>query len=195
LHPVLALHLDEQGRQRPGRGLPGSLPDPVRSAVHHHGASPLSVPVRARSPRTSADTDAPAGVRVPVRSGGVQNSGRDLCADRRATHPFRPDKLPLPAKIREGPLVKLLITGITTQSSMAYAVAEEAMKQGHEVILSNPPGRQLSILRRIARRLPAEPVDVLGLDVTDPAQITAAAEAVAGHWDHVDGLLHSIAYA
>jgi len=91
--------------------------------------------------------------------------------------------------------VKLLITGITTQSSMAYAVAEEAMKQGHEVILSNPPGRQLSILRRIARRLPAEPVDVLGLDVTDPGQITAAAEAVAGHWDHVDGLLHSIAYA
>ncbi len=57
--------------------------------------------------------------------------------------------------------MKLLITGITTQSSMAYAVAEEAMKQGHEVILSNPPGRQLSILRRIARRLPAEPVDKL----------------------------------
>ncbi|MDA2811727.1 enoyl-ACP reductase FabI [Nocardiopsis sp. RSe5-2] len=91
--------------------------------------------------------------------------------------------------------MKLLITGITTQSSIAYAVAEEAMKQGHEVILSNPPGRQLSILERIAKRLPAEPVDILGLDVTDPDQITAAAKAVAGHWDHLDGLLHSIAYA
>ncbi|WP_017596039.1 enoyl-ACP reductase FabI [Nocardiopsis potens] len=91
--------------------------------------------------------------------------------------------------------MNLLITGITTRSSIAYAVAEEAMKQGHQVVLSNPPGRQPSILERIARRLPAEPVDILGLDVTDPDQITAAAEAVADHWDHVDGLLHSIAYA
>jgi enoyl-[acyl-carrier protein] reductase I len=91
--------------------------------------------------------------------------------------------------------VNLLITGITTQSSIAYAVTEEAMKQGHQVILTNPPGRQLSILERVARRLPAEPVDILPMDVTDPDQITTTAEGVASRWGHVDGVLHSIAYA
>ncbi|MFC9087842.1 enoyl-ACP reductase FabI [Nocardiopsis dassonvillei] len=91
--------------------------------------------------------------------------------------------------------MNLLITGITTQSSIAYAIAEEAMEQGHQVILTNPPGRQLSILERVAKRLPAEPVDILPMDVTDPEQVTETAGKVAAHWDHVDGLLHSIAYA
>ena len=91
--------------------------------------------------------------------------------------------------------MNLLITGITTQSSIAYAITEEAMRQGHSVILTNPPGRPLSILERGAKRLPAEPVDILPMDVTDPDQIGATAKAVAEHWDHVDGVLHAIAYA
>ncbi|GAA1460781.1 enoyl-ACP reductase FabI [Nocardiopsis exhalans] len=91
--------------------------------------------------------------------------------------------------------MNLLITGITTQSSIAYAIAEEAMNQGHEVILTNPPGRAFSICERIAKRLPKEPVAVLPMDVTDPEQIAATAKEISEHWDHVDGLLHAIAYA
>lgn len=91
--------------------------------------------------------------------------------------------------------MNLLITGITTQSSIAYSVAEHAMEQGHDVVLTNPPGRQFSILERVAKRLPRDPVDVLPMDVTDPEQITETAGKVAAHWGHVDGLLHSIAYA
>ena len=67
--------------------------------------------------------------------------------------------------------MNLLITGITTQSSIAYAIAEEAMNQGHDVILTNPPGRAFSICERIAKRLPKEPVAVLPMDVTDPGLI------------------------
>ncbi|RKS06570.1 enoyl-[acyl-carrier-protein] reductase [NADH] [Nocardiopsis sp. Huas11] len=91
--------------------------------------------------------------------------------------------------------MNLLITGITTQSSIAYAIAEEAMNQGHEVVVTNPPGRQFSICERIAKRLPKEPVAVLPMDVTDPEQIAATVAAVGEHWDHVDGVLHAIAFA
>ena len=87
---------------------------------------------------------------------------------------------------------RLLITGVLTEKSIAYAVAERAAAEGAELVLTGF-GRGLRITERMAKRLPGEP-DVLELDVNDPAQIEAVATALSERWDSLDGVLHAIAF-
>ena len=88
---------------------------------------------------------------------------------------------------------RLLITGVLTQDSIAYAVAERAQAAGAEVVLTGF-GRGLRITERIARRLPSEP-PVLELDVNEPAHLEAVAADLDEHWGALDGVLHAIAFA
>lgn len=88
---------------------------------------------------------------------------------------------------------RLLVTGVLTEDSIAYAVAAGAQAEGAEVVLTGF-GRGLRITQRIARRLPAEP-DVLELDVNDPAHLEAVAADLRARWGTVDGVLHAIAFA
>ena len=88
---------------------------------------------------------------------------------------------------------KLLITGVLTQDSIAYAVAERAQNAGADVVLTGF-GRGLRITERIAKRLPTEP-PVIELDVNDTAHLDAVAKAVDERWGTLDGVLHAIAFA
>ncbi len=88
---------------------------------------------------------------------------------------------------------KLLITGVLTEKSIAYAVAELALEQGAEIVLTGA-GRGLKLTQRTARRLPSTP-DVLEMDVTVPAQIDAVRDNLQERWGKVDGILHSIGFA
>jgi len=88
---------------------------------------------------------------------------------------------------------RLMITGVLTKDSLAFAVAELAIAEGAEVVLTGA-GRGLSITTRTARKLPGSP-EVLELDVTDPTHPEAVREALASRWDRVDGALHAIAFA
>jgi len=88
---------------------------------------------------------------------------------------------------------RLLITGVLTDASLAFAVAKSAQQEGAEVVLSGA-GRALSLTRRTARKLP-DPPEVLEIDVTSPAQLAAAGAALATRWDSLDGLLHAIGFA
>ena len=88
---------------------------------------------------------------------------------------------------------RLLITGVLTDASLAFGVAKLAQEEGAEIVLSGA-GRALSLTRRTARKLPAEP-DVLEIDVTEPDQLAAAGAALADRWDRLDGLLHAIGFA
>jgi enoyl-[acyl-carrier protein] reductase I len=87
---------------------------------------------------------------------------------------------------------RLLITGVLTESSIAYAVARRAQDEGAEVVLSGF-GRGLRITERIAQRL-ARPADVLELDVNDEAQLSAVADDLERRWGALDGVLHAIAF-
>ena len=88
---------------------------------------------------------------------------------------------------------RILITGVLTDASLAFAVARTAQQEGAEVVLSGA-GRGLSLTRRTARKLPAE-ADVLEIDVTQPGQLESAAATLSEKWDRMDGLLHAIGYA
>jgi len=87
---------------------------------------------------------------------------------------------------------RILVAGVTMDSSIGFAVAKVAQEQGATVLISNF-GRALSITRRIAKRLPIEP-PVLDLDVTDEEHLAGLADAVREHVDGLDGVVHSIAY-
>ncbi|HXZ61782.1 MAG TPA: enoyl-ACP reductase FabI, partial [Acidimicrobiales bacterium] len=88
---------------------------------------------------------------------------------------------------------RLLVTGVLTEASLAFAVARLAQEEGAEIVLSGA-GRALSLTRRTARKLPSEP-DVLEIDVTSPDQLEAAGADLAARWDRLDGVLHAIGYA
>ncbi len=88
---------------------------------------------------------------------------------------------------------RLLVTGVLTDRSIAFAVARLATEQGATVVLSGF-GRGLSITRRIARRLPGEPA-VIELDVTDAEQLAGLPAVLGEHVDGLDGVLHAIGFA
>jgi enoyl-[acyl-carrier protein] reductase I len=88
---------------------------------------------------------------------------------------------------------RLLITGVLTEGSIAYAVAQRAQEEGAKIVLTGF-GRGMRITTRIANRLP-DPPDVLELDVNDPAHLEAVATDLEQRWGAVDGVLHAIAFA
>ncbi len=88
---------------------------------------------------------------------------------------------------------KLLITGVLTDDSIAFAVAKVAQEQGAEVLLTNV-GRGVRLTEKVARKLPSTP-DVLQMDVNNPDDIDAVASEVMSRWGRLDGVLHSIGFA
>jgi enoyl ACP reductase len=87
---------------------------------------------------------------------------------------------------------RILVAGVTMDSSIGFATARFAQEQGATVLISNF-GRALGITRRIAKRLPVEP-PVLELDVTDDDHLAALPDAVREHVDGLEGVVHSIAF-
>jgi enoyl ACP reductase len=88
---------------------------------------------------------------------------------------------------------KILITGVLTPQSLAFGIAEHALAQGAEIILTGF-GRARSLTERSAKRLKPG-TEVLELDVAQPAHFAALTESLRQKWGRVDGALHSIAYA
>jgi enoyl ACP reductase len=87
---------------------------------------------------------------------------------------------------------KLLITGVLTDDSIAFAVAKVAQEAGAEVLLTGV-GRGLSLTQRVAKRLPTTP-DVLELDVNNPEHIEAVSAEVMRRWGRLDGVVHAIGF-
>jgi meromycolic acid enoyl-[acyl-carrier-protein] reductase len=87
---------------------------------------------------------------------------------------------------------RILVTGVLTETSIAFHVARLAQLEGATIVLTGF-GR-LSLVQRIARRLP-EPPPVLELDVTDTGQLESLAGRVSEHVDGLDGVVHAIANA
>lgn len=87
---------------------------------------------------------------------------------------------------------KILVTGVTMDNSIGFAVARTAQQEGADVVISNF-GRALGITRRIVKRLPAE-AEVLELDVTDEQHLADLPDRLQESLGGLDGVFHSIAY-
>jgi enoyl-[acyl-carrier protein] reductase I len=89
---------------------------------------------------------------------------------------------------------RILVTGVLTDDSIAYAIALRCQEQGAEIVLTGA-GRGLSLTRRTARKLVPQPA-VLELDVTSTEHLTALAPSLRDlGWDRVDGVVHAIGFA
>jgi enoyl-[acyl-carrier protein] reductase I len=88
---------------------------------------------------------------------------------------------------------RLLITGVLTRKSIAFAAAREAQLAGAEVTLTGF-GRTRRMTERAAARLP-EPPDVLELDVNSESDLAELTAELERRWGGLDGVLHAIAFA
>jgi enoyl-[acyl-carrier protein] reductase I len=88
---------------------------------------------------------------------------------------------------------RLLVTGVLTKDSIAYAVADEAQRAGAEVVLTSF-GRARRLTERAATGLPETP-DVLELDVNRGEDLDAVAGELRERWGALDGVLHAVAFA
>ncbi len=87
----------------------------------------------------------------------------------------------------------ILVTGVLTDSSIAFHIARLAQEQGATVVLTSF-GRVMSLTSRIAGRLP-QSAPVIELDVTKKEDLAALPARVREHVPHLDGVVHSIAFA
>lgn len=88
---------------------------------------------------------------------------------------------------------RILVTGVLTDSSIAFHVAKIAQEQGAQVVLTSF-GRQRRITEVISKRLPQE-APVVELDVANQADLDNLAAAVREHVDGIDGVVHAIGFA
>lgn len=115
----------------------------------------------------------------------------------RATASHPPDRAgrsvqsPVPRPLLEKKTV--LVTGVATRASIAFAVAELAQHLGATVILTSF-GRMRRLTERAAAQLPI-PAEVLTLDVNCENDFTILREEIARRWRSVDGVVHAIAFA
>ena len=88
---------------------------------------------------------------------------------------------------------RILVTGVLTPKSIAFAIASACQRAGADVVLTSF-GRAMSLTRRSAQRMSPVP-EVLELDATDIAQAQAVADHVREAMGGLDGVVHAIGFA
>ncbi|TMG19756.1 MAG: enoyl-ACP reductase FabI [Chloroflexi bacterium] len=88
---------------------------------------------------------------------------------------------------------KILVTGVLTPASIAYAIADMAQREGADIVLTSF-GRVMSLTEKSARRMKPTP-EILEMDVNNQEQVDALAQTLKQRWGRLDGFVHAIAYA
>jgi enoyl-[acyl-carrier protein] reductase I len=88
---------------------------------------------------------------------------------------------------------RILITGLLSNRSIAYGVAQAARREGAELAFTYQNERFQERVEQMARELGSD--IALPCDVAEDAQIEALFAALGKRWDGLDGLVHAIGYA
>lgn len=88
---------------------------------------------------------------------------------------------------------KVLITGLISNRSIAYGIAQAMHREGAELAFTHQGDRIRDRVVKLAEEFGSELV--LPCDVADDAQIDAVFAQLGQRWDGLDGLVHSIAFA
>ncbi|MDD5404647.1 MAG: enoyl-ACP reductase FabI [Sulfuricella sp.] len=87
---------------------------------------------------------------------------------------------------------KILITGLISNRSIAYGIAQAMRREGAELAFSYQGEKIRDRVSELARELGSELV--LPCDVASDEEIDNLFGALGKHWDGLDGLVHSIAF-
>ena len=88
---------------------------------------------------------------------------------------------------------RLLITGVLSNRSIAYGIAQACKREGAELAFTYVGDRFKERITEIAAEFGSDLV--FDMDVADDAQIHAAFDALKQRWPGLDGLVHSIGFA
>ena len=88
---------------------------------------------------------------------------------------------------------KVLVTGLISNRSIAYGIAQAAYREGAELAFTYQGDRVRDRVVKLAEEFASELV--LPCDVADDAQIDAVFAELGKRWDGLDGLVHAIAFA
>jgi enoyl-[acyl-carrier protein] reductase I len=88
---------------------------------------------------------------------------------------------------------RILITGLLSNRSIAYGIATAMHREGAELAFTYVNERFKDRVIKLAGEFDSELV--LPCDVQEDDQINALFAELARHWDGLDGLVHSIAFA
>ncbi|MDE0003348.1 MAG: enoyl-ACP reductase [Rhodospirillaceae bacterium] len=88
---------------------------------------------------------------------------------------------------------RAVIVGLASNRSIAWGIARALRFQGAELAFNYQTGKLRGRVEKMAGQLESD--IVLPLDVSEDAQIEHFFDALAGHWDGFDVLVHSVAYA
>ncbi|HBI83333.1 enoyl-ACP reductase FabI [Orrella sp. NBD-18] len=88
---------------------------------------------------------------------------------------------------------RILITGVISNRSIAYGIAQACHEQGAELAFTYVGERFQERVTEFAAEFGSK--IVLPCDVSSDAEIEATFAELAKHWDGLDGLVHSIGFA
>jgi len=88
---------------------------------------------------------------------------------------------------------RLLITGVLSNRSIAYGIAQACKREGAELAFTYVGDRFKERITEIASEFGSDLV--FDMDVADDAQINATFDALKQRWPALDGLVHSIGFA
>lgn len=88
---------------------------------------------------------------------------------------------------------RILITGLLSNRSIAYGIAKAMHREGAELAFTYQNDRFKDRVAKLASDF--DSTLLFPLDVQDDAQITDLFQQLGQHWDGLDSLVHSIAFA
>jgi enoyl-[acyl-carrier protein] reductase I len=88
---------------------------------------------------------------------------------------------------------RLLITGVLSNRSIAYGIAQACRREGAELAFTYQTERFRDRITDMAGELGSSLV--FPMDVTEDAQIDAVFTGLGAHWPTFDGFVHAIAFA
>ncbi|CAJ2376714.1 MAG: enoyl-ACP reductase [Gammaproteobacteria bacterium] len=87
----------------------------------------------------------------------------------------------------------ILITGIASERSIAWGIAQAMRREGAQIACTYPNEKMKPRVEGLAEKLGADAV--LPCDAASDAEIAELFSELGKKWEHLDALVHSIAYA
>lgn len=88
---------------------------------------------------------------------------------------------------------RILVAGIASNRSIAYGIAKAMQREGAELAFTYQNDRLKGRVEKFAKQLDTK--IVVPCDVASDEAIEACFSELANHWDSLDGVVHSVAFA
>ena len=90
---------------------------------------------------------------------------------------------------------RVLIVGVASNRSIAAGIAHAMAREGAELAFTYQNDKLKSRVEKIAQECGADPALLFPCDVSSDEQINAVFTDLAKHWDGLDSIVHSVAFA